>query len=410
MNSPHRPRLTLIHGDVPVSDVSETVPMPTFLVVQDVDVLASIPAPVADPVPDPVPPPVLAPEARPGRSIIGRMLALTLVVATVAGLAWTGQQIYYVVTDGWIAPLHLSPDSETVSSLRLQHQRHLGELARIDAEVARIDGELVAIDAAIQRLSALRGASRETMRWQAERSRVEATGLANAADLLRRQRQLLEQLHARQVDLVRRGRLDLAAGLVDRTIVDREEQARDQIALELTEVDRQLGEGSVRRKQTRAAMLALRAGTGNGVAPAIGMMPEVAAGDERDTRIEVEIERLQAEARGHRATRAAAVAGLATQRTLLAELESRPLHRAMKTATDVAFIPYDQLDAVQPGARVLDCMWGVFSCHEVGRVGEVLGGEVVTQDPWGEIARGQYAVLVLDDNDAVRERVLRVRP
>jgi len=52
----------------------------------------------------------------------------------------------------------------------------------------------------------------------------------------------------------------------------------------------------------------------------------------------------------------------------------------------------------------------VFACRTVGHVGEVLPGEVVTQDPWGEIARGQYAVLALDDKDAVRERVLRVRP
>jgi hypothetical protein len=49
-------------------------------------------------------------------------------------------------------------------------------------------------------------------------------------------------------------------------------------------------------------------------------------------------------------------------------------------------------------------------CHEVGRIAEVLPGEVVTQDPWGELARGQYAILALDDASAVRERVLRVRP
>jgi len=393
--------LTIIDGGDPISDGAVTTQFPPLLLVPP-------PAPVVE-VPFETAAPSISPDPQPGRSILGRMLALVLVGATVAGLVWVSTQIYFVLNDGWIAPLHLSPDSDAVASLRMQHQRHLAELSRIDAEVARIDGELVAIDGAVNRLSALRGASRETMRWQAERNRVEASGLDAAATLLRSQRRLLEQLHTRQTDLVHRARADLAAGLVDRSVVDREEQARDQLALEMTEVDRQLGDGEVRRSQTRAAHRALRAGTGHSEGPMIGTMPEVAAGDERDARIEVEIERLQAEARGHRAMRAVAVASLATQRSLLADVESRPLHRAMTTATDVAFVPYDQLEAVQPGARVLACAWGVFNCEVVGRVGEVLAGEVVTQDPWGEIARGQYAVLVLDNTVAIRERILRVR-
>ena len=47
---------------------------------------------------------------------------------------------------------------------------------------------------------------------------------------------------------------------------------------------------------------------------------------------------------------------------------------------------------------------------DVGRVAEVLPGEVVTQDPWGTIARGQYAILELSDHDAAKEKVLRARP
>lgn len=349
-------------------------------------------------------------DTQPGKSLVGRLFALSLITATLAGLTWVGVQVYYVITDGWVAPLHLSPDSDQIQSLRMAHQRHLDELSRIDAEVARLDGEIGAIDSAIARLSALRGNSSEMMKWQAETSRVEAGGLAAASGIMKRQYGLLQGLHARQIELVTRARADLAAGLVDRTAVDREEQARDQLALEMTDLERQIGEASIKRRQTSSALRALRAGTGDGNAPTIGRMPEVAAGDERDARIEVEIERLRAEARGHRALRSAAVASLATQRTLLAEVESRPLHRAMKAATDVAFIPYTQLASVHAGARVLDCTWGVFSCHTVGRVGEILSGEVVTQDPWGEMARGQYAVLVLDDKDAVRERILRVRP
>jgi hypothetical protein len=94
---------------------------------------------------------------------------------------------------------------------------------------------------------------------------------------------------------------------------------------------------------------------------------------------------------------------------LLAELEARPLYRAMTAATDIGFAPYSQLDGIQRGDSIVHCTWGVFNCHEVGRVTEVVPGEVATQDPWGELARGQYVVLALDDPPAVRARVLRVR-
>ncbi|MGE0402727.1 MAG: hypothetical protein AB7T06_38845 [Kofleriaceae bacterium] len=366
----------------------------------------AVPATVAAPDVSGIP----AEDTRPGRSIVGRVFALAMLVGTIAGLAWLGQQIYFVITDGWIAPMHLSPDSDQIQSLRLAHQRNLSELGRIDAEVARLDSELAAIDSAIAQLSAMRGSTTETMKWQAEHNRVEAGGLNASRRLLRKQRDQVKLLHARQSVLVERARQDLAAGVIDRSVVDREEQRRDQLALEITELTRQIEETKLRSKQTTVALDAYQATLDHSAASSIGRMPEIAARDERDARVEIEIQRLAAEARGHRALRAAAVAGSAEQRRLLAELENRPLYRAMKKATDVAFVPYDQLSSVKPGASVVACAWAVFVCDKVGTIGELVPGEIATQDPWGEIARGQYAVLHLVDPDAVRERVLRVRP
>ena len=380
------PRLSLVP---PPPDVEPLLPEPVHVV-----------EPTGIPVED----------TQPGRSIVGRVFAIAMLVGTLAGLAWLGQQVYFVITDGWIAPLHLSPDSDQVQALRIAHQRNLDELSRIDAEVTRLDGEIEAIDGAIAKLSAMRGTSAETMKWQAEHNRVEERGLSATRHLLRKQRDQVKQLHARQSALVARARKDLAAGVIDRGVVDREEQARDQLALEMLELTRQIEETKLRSTHTTVALDAYRATLGDTNAPSVGRMPEIAASDERAARVELEIQRLAAEGRGHRALRAAAVAGLAQQRRLLAEVESRPLYRAMKTATDVAFVPYDQLSSVTPGATVVACAWAVFVCDKVGTVGELVPGEIATQDPWGEMARGQYAVLHLDDDTAVRERVLRVRP
>ena len=360
---------------------------------------------VAPPVVESTPVVETPPEAVPGKSITGRLAAWGALIGTLVGMGWLGVQIYLVLTDSWVAPLHLSPNNDAIVGLRLQHTRNQAELARLDAEVARADSAIAAVETATQRLVALRGTATDTLHWRADESRVEAGGLATTTALMQKQRAILEDLRTRQTRIVERTRDDLKAGIVDRTALDRDEQTLDQLALQIAEVEREIAEAELRRKQARTVIRALDGGkTASG-----SRMPEVAAGDEHSARIEIEIERLAAEGRGHRANRQAAAASAAAQRSLLAELEARPLYRAMKAETDVAFVPYDQLDGVKPGAVIVSRTWAVFACEEVGRIKEVMGGEVVTQDPWGEMARGQYAVLELTDREAIRERVLRVR-
>jgi hypothetical protein len=337
-----------------------------------------------------------------------RVAALAALFVTVVALAWLAVQIHALIADSWVAPLHLSPDNQAIVQLRFEHQRHLAEVARLDAEVTRLDGELAAIGTAVARLSGILDSSEQSMRWQADVGSDEAAGVSSAIANLERQRGLLRQLHERQLGLVAAAKGDLAAGLVDRTALDREEQARDRLALEIADNQRQLDEARRRRGQAVASVEAFRSGAA-GAAAGRTRMPEVAAGAEHRLRLDLEILRLQSEARGHRALRAVAAASIATQRGLLAEVEARPLYRAMTQAIDVAFVPYPQLDDVRAGATVLDCTWNVVNCRAVGRVTEVLPGEVVTQDPWGEMARGQYVVLALEERDAIRERVLRVR-
>jgi len=337
----------------------------------------------------------------PGRSPSGRAFALMLLAMTLGGIAWVATTAYRVVTDAWIAPLHLSRDSDAVAALRVAQQRNQGELAQLDAEVTRLDGELGSIDLGVKKLAALRDSAEHTLAFQADQSRVEASGLDQQVTLMRQELASLEDLHTRQGDVVAKAKADLAAGLVERAVVDREEQTRDGFAVQITDLERQISETSLRGTQTHTLLHAYKT-------HAVGM-PDIAAGDEHTARIDVEISRLEAEARGDRALRNVAHTAAAAQRDLLHELEAKPLYRAMTATTDIAFVPYTQLDKLTPGATILACTWSVFNCHAVGKVTEIVPGEVVTQDPWGEIARGQYAVLQLDDKDAIKERVLRVR-
>ena len=92
-----------------------------------------------------------------------------------------------------------------------------------------------------------------------------------------------------------------------------------------------------------------------------------------------------------------------------AQLKTRPAYRASQHSMDVAFVPYTQMDGVHEGAVVHECIWGIFHCKAVGEVTELVPGEVVLPDPWGNQARGQYAVLKLTDHESAKAKTLRVR-
>jgi hypothetical protein len=149
---------------------------------------------------------------------------------------------------------------------------------------------------------------------------------------------------------------------------------------------------------------ALRGGHGG-----LGMLPELVEQEEQRLRLELERMKLESERRNFVALKQVAERTLDESDALLKELKERPLFRAMQANTDVAFVPYGQLEGVAPGRAVYACFKGLVRCREVGRVAQVLEGEVAMEDPWGERARGRYAILALDDPDAHQERTLRVR-
>jgi hypothetical protein len=138
-------------------------------------------------------------------------------------------------------------------------------------------------------------------------------------------------------------------------------------------------------------------------------VPEVTSHEEQLVRIEMEILRLEADKRTKSAQRNALADRIAKIDDLISQLKNKPFIRAAQGKVDMAFVPYSQLDGVEVGDEVYDCVWGLFMCDAAGAVTEILPGEVLLTDPWGSPARGQYVVLQLTDPDAARSKILRVR-
>lgn len=341
------------------------------------------------------------------RGPIPRLVALTTLALTVGALGWLVRAAAEIFTDSWIAPIELSPDSDAVLSLNLELTRQRAEIGRVAAEVDRFEAEIAAIDAGLARLHALRDVGRTMYEYGAEIRGAEADSLVDQIRHMREERVIVDRLIARQREELERARENLAAGLIERRDAELEEQSLDTLLLRDVELERSLSEAEALRREAREAEGEFRAELDT--TDSTARMPEIVAREEADIRLEVEVLRLEAERRGLVSLLDVGRRSLDELRVVMAQIEARPAFRATREEMNVAFVPYEQLEGVEAGARLIECDFGIFNCHDVGVVHEVLTGEVVTQDPWGDLARGRYAILELSDETAVEERILRVR-
>jgi hypothetical protein len=343
-------------------------------------------------------------EPRPGLGT--RAFALSALVLTSASLLWLAVAIVRVFTDSWIAPLSLTPESDAVLAMNLELTRQRADIDRVQAEIARMDASIAAIDGGLERLRGLRDRSDEIFTYGAETSGAEAGALGRALSDLRDERAILDRLIERQRGETERAREHLASGLIERRDLEQQEQTLDSLELQRVENQRAITQAQHLQQRAHDSAGQFRASAGGDMHAS---MPEIVARYESEARLEVEILRLEAERRGFLAARDVANESVRSLEGVMDQIERRPIYLATREPMDVAFVPYEQLEGVPADGRVFQCTAGIFFCHDVGRVRSILPGEVVTQDPWGELARGRYAVLDLDDEDAVQERILRVR-
>jgi hypothetical protein len=94
---------------------------------------------------------------------------------------------------------------------------------------------------------------------------------------------------------------------------------------------------------------------------------------------------------------------------LVHEIQSSAYITATEKKVTVAFVPYENLDNVEPGMPIYACRWGLVMCREVGVVRTQLSGEVTDSHPQsGSSMRGVMVEINLDDRDAAGEKALFV--
>jgi hypothetical protein len=332
-------------------------------------------------------------------------LALT---ALIAGLTFAARGVYLALKDAWIAPINLSPDNDAVVQVTIRLNEQLLERAKLRADVERIDADVGGVSAALTRLEGLRAHGGEALRWTAHNTKQQEAGLVSRIGSLEIERDLLRDMLVREGTLVETTKKNVEAGLLPKQDHERELQVMAQMRLTIADTERQLDEAKRQSTEIHRSSAALDAGMPKENSTN-GVPPEVVEREERDARIELEVIKLESERRSLTSQKKVALESLAKMDEILAQISHRPIYRAVQASTDVAFVPYSQLSGVEAGTEIVSCKAIIFGCRTVGHIAEVLPGEVVAQDPWSDVARGQYAILELNDREAAKEKVLRAR-
>lgn len=339
-----------------------------------------------------------------------RAAALLALAATVSVVFAGARAVYYAATDAWMAPLILTPDNDQILQINVKLNEQLVEREKLGADVERIDADIKGIDSAIGRLQPLRTNGAEALKWSAFATNAQSTAAGVRVRFLTEQRKLLAEMLTRQTGFASATERNVEAGLVSKQELEHEAQVVDQLRLALSQNLRDAAEArSLYAQSTAAASVIRDAMSSEAPHGGLGLLPEVASGQEREARIELELIRLDAERRALATQRRITIESIERMDEILKQLQARPIYRAVSAKTDVGFVPYTQLQDLTTGADVVACRYVVFGCKIVGRVTEIVPGEVVAQDPWAQIARGQYVILDLAEHEAAQEKALRGR-
>jgi hypothetical protein len=336
-------------------------------------------------------------------SITTRVFAASVLIALLSLAGVTAREVSRAATDSWVAPVIFSPDNDAVISNKVQLAQLQAERDRTAAAIDNTEADLAAGARALARLQALAEAVRGSLSWTSDVNRRLAESGAREVKTLDEQGALLATMIEHQEHLVAEASANLRAGLIAAEDHEREVMTLNQLRVSLLENQRNRNERDVQMQQVQLAHDSL---AHRGHAPA---MPERILREDQLVRVELETLKLAGEQRSRESTRRLDRARLAQIDELAAQLSARPIFRAIRSSLDLAFVPYTQIDGVSAGAEVHRCLWGLLLCRPVGTIAEVVPGEVVLPDPWGNPTRGQYAILTLSDRSAAKAKTLRVR-
>jgi hypothetical protein len=307
---------------------------------------------------------------------------LTLIVTLLVG--YIAESIFYFVSDSWVQPMIVSAGDEKIVQLQSQLAEQRNNRDKIQTDLTQAEKTLEVQQAfqaeyvkAIKADMSSRNAALARMRGIAHQyasARGAITGTnqayasAAAAKLEKEYQAGLVDQHAMMAGNFQSAQITTAnLGLAEREI-DMEQKADD-------------------LAQQTSSLEAILDGKDSQ-----GLSYEV-------LKIKQDYENSKLEEAKAIATRDALKAQLTRQDEIVKNLESSSYMKAVHDKAQVAFVPYGNMKGVKPGVNLYGCKLGMVICHKVGKVLEVLPGEIQQKHPHRDkMLRGELVEIQLDDD------------
>jgi len=321
--------------------------------------------------------------------LMGFAILTIIVVALVSYIAST---LFYYGSHSWMVPTAISTSDEKVVQMRSELAAQQNNRDTIAANLTSIDKAILAERAFQNEYAKAIAADVEGRKMSLEKVRELAGTAASTRTEIRSANDQFATEEQKRADE------EYKAGLIDRNgmIAHKQQMAglattNLGLAEKQADYERQAYELEL---QTRALEGLVSGGSGHALSYDVLKIKR----DYDASKLEVEKDIAQ---------RDALKASLQRVDSIIAGLKKSAYLRALDDGAQVAMVPYANVEKAHKGAPLYACKVGMFVCHEVGTVAEVLPSEVQVESPHGgKTSRGLMVEMKLTDPDAAREDVL----
>lgn len=359
------------------------------------------------------------------------------------------QNLYFIVTDAWVAPISLSSTNEKVL---LTYRRIYSDVEKIQTLKARLPliesmiqskqpllAQLTDIEAKLNRSLAwissdIRGVdelSNENLQLSANQERLSRKSRRAQLDALIMQEKILAEARGIADRALAEAKDEYSKGLLNRSDYEKEVLAAKQFRIQeaenrkrkidteyqmladQNEIKKAQAQLRLKKMQSSSQLKAFNVGAKGGRSPAsIGhseISPQAVEFQSKLVKISMEILAIQENIKTLENEYQAAKSMIEVLERTTKEAQRDPYFKAFEKPIQLVFIPYSEISGVSEGDALVDCAWSLVLCRQVGTIKALIPGEVNENDPWGYTARGQYAEIELSNSTAIEKKVLRIR-
>jgi hypothetical protein len=316
---------------------------------------------------------------------------LTIIVIVLVG--YITQTAFFYFSDSWVVPAAVSPTDEKVLSLQAQLSERQNQRDRIAADLAQAE-RAIAVQQQFQDEFA------KAIKSDLDGRRASLAKMHELANTAASTRQNIRSTNSAYAAASRRMmQQEWRAGLIDRNQMMSGNFQLAQITTSNLSLAERQAEYETRAADLEAQTRSLEALLAN------TPTSDVMSYDVLKIKQEYETSRLETQKAID--TRDMLKQALAREDAVVDRMAKSSYLRAIADHAEVAFVPYSNLKNVSKGTGLYGCSVGMFWCHKVGEVLEVLPGEVQFKHPHKDkTLRGQMVELRLVEGENAADDVL----